>query len=180
MLFHKIRKERNANMKSLRFQNWCNEIIISDNNDFISRKIWIARFLREEIVTLLQKKGYYLYVSHETLANEIASGLFTNNFNFAIRNIDNHSEDFDYWNYLIPTETWTQIFDSWQVRLKEFESYLTRANIIDYLWNQLNLNDSPASKRLDDYLYDTDEETEIHKEDPYLIDSANVGYSAKF
>ena len=100
-------------MKSLRFQNWCNEIIISDNNDFITRKVWITRFLRDEIVPLLHKKGYYLYVSYDTLANEIASGLFTNNFNFVIRNIDN-------------------------------------------------------------------QETEVHKEDPYLIDSANVSYSTKF
>ena len=146
--------------KQLAFKEWCKEIVSLNENDFIPRKVLILEFVRDGIFAFLKEKGYVLHINIGSMCNEISSGIFQGDFDFQIRNIDNHEEDFEYWKYTISTDDWSGFFDKWETSLSELGDVVLRTDIMYYLWDQLNLPDSPASKKLDEFLYDSDKDSD--------------------
>jgi hypothetical protein len=146
--------------KQLAFKEWCKEIVSLNENDFIPRNILIHEFVRDGILPFLKHKGYILHTSIRCMCDEISSGMFLGNFDFRIRNIDNHEEDLAYWKYTISTDDWSGFFDRWETSIDDLDDVSLRTDIMYYIWDQLNLPDSPASKKLDDFLYDSDEDSD--------------------
>jgi hypothetical protein len=170
-------------IRELHFQNWCNKIIIFNDTDFITQKLAIIRFVRDGIFPFLKSYGYILHPSYSTVYNEIASALFLNKYKFEERNLDYHEYDYGHWQYIVTTEDWMNFFEFWSTQYRILDSPQVQAGIINYIWDQINLPNSPSSHKLDEFLYDTDEDDDTavanKNVDPYLLDAeatANYHY----
>jgi len=163
-------------VRESQFKTWCKEIITFNDIDFIPQKLAIIRFVRDGIFPFLKSHGYVLHPSITTVYNEIASALFLNEYRFEERNIDYHEYDYIHWHHTISTKSWADFFTYWGKRYTIIIFPEVQSGIIHYLWGQINLPNSPTSHKLDEFLYDTEEEDDKISNkniDPYLLDMAN-------
>jgi hypothetical protein len=166
-------------VRELDFQNWCKEIITFNDIDFITQKLAVIRFVRDGIFPFLKSHGYILHPSQATMYNEIASAIFLNKYVFEQRNTDYHEYDLGHWHYMISTDDWMNFFEFWGQQYRALESAEVQSGIISYLWSQINLPHSPSSHKLDEFLYDTEEDEEVvtnKNVDPYLLDAEAYQY----
>ncbi len=174
--------------------SWLREAVTWNENETIPRWQAISRFVRHGLIPLVKKGGYTLHGTEQGLMNRIATGLFNNqlasylesDWNFGIQNHDMTDEDHDHFNFVLDPDVWEQFWSTWgcwdDVHETSWRGQDRRLNIQDYIWTQINVDQSQATNFINEIFGIGDEEDTGSKgqrraqDDTYIRESVDAGY----
>lgn len=160
---------------------WLNEELEVELGFFLPRYKCIEGLVTNAILPTLKAKGYSVSCSEVKLSEYIARCIyFGHRRRVPPSNPDYFQEDIDHYFFLMDDDTWDTIWDnsSGYVDIDE-EHYKNRVLIRMCVWSQMNLDNSSATKEVDELLgISEDDNTTSNRTgytDPYLHDAAQ-GY----
>jgi hypothetical protein len=177
-------------MNKLSWDAWLNEYV-SWGASYLPRSVAIHRFVTRGLVPFLESIGYRLYSTPRALQSRIATGLYNNqglsclesNWSIAQENAFFLEHDqYHFWHVVDP-DSWAAFWDEWgqwtDVSKDSWRGGDRRIDIEQYVWSQINLDESPQTRVVnehlgisDDYAEDGGRET---REDIYLREAADSG-----
>jgi hypothetical protein len=169
---------------------WLNETV-GWKTEYVPRRVAIHRFVKNGLIPFVSSKGYTFACSQDELKSGIATGFYNNqslscvesNWRIAVANNDYLEEDhYQYW-HVMDSDVWARFWGTWgmwtDVSEDSWRGPDRRIDIEHYVWSQINLEDSPQTRIVNEMVgiyEDYSEERGHHpREDIYLREAADSG-----
>jgi len=159
---------------------WLDEIVCWDSSEYLPRYTAIWRFVSKGLHPFLIANGYRIRGDVKSFSLSIASLLFENRGRScldlkAIPTLSYESEvdDKEHYYHVLSQEKWDRLWDTWAVwgDLNNFRGEDRRIDIQEHCWSQLDLDESPQTRVVDELLA-YPEDGIISKEDVYLREAS--------
>jgi hypothetical protein len=165
------------------FEKWLRTPVYVDNC-LIKRGDWIKTFVKYGLYPWVISKGYRWAISVNHLKNCIATGLYQNagrsfldsKWDYQIHNIDyKNNEDREHFYHVLSFEEWENFWEIWgnmdDIDDEMFRGQDRRFDIQDFIWEQVDLANSPQTQVLNQYLSDypdSDDDYRSNNVDSYV------------
>jgi hypothetical protein len=155
----------------MKFDEWLNAPV-RNGTSLVKRATWIRKFVGSGLYPWLKSKGYAWAVSERTLANCIATGLYENMglsciasvWDYPTPNSDFHQDDKMHFYHVVSLDEWDKFWLVWRemddVSDDSPRGQDRRFDIQDFVWGQLDLENSRQTQILDEILEEPMEEEE--------------------
>lgn len=175
------------------WQEWLEEEL-QVGLEWVRRRKLIHQFVVHGLIPLLKEHGYTMHGSNDQIQSYLASGLFANRHKhlcdsdwsgIPFLNKAPFGEDLDHYNHVLDQRVWDQFWDGWSywedVSTETPRGWDRRQDIQNFVWSQLNLEESPQTIVVTEHIWgdeEPSEENDYHhrrtdrKEDSYLRDAA--------
>jgi hypothetical protein len=163
------------------FRNWLNTIVCWDDVEYISRHTAIKRFVYKGLYPFIESHGYVIRGDAKTLTSAITTLLYKNrgtsclNAKVFASSKANEYHDKSYFYHVISQAKWDSFWDAWSVwsDLNDWRGEDRRIDIQEYCWSQIDLDESPQTRVVDELLSYSDESpTNARGDDTYLREAA--------
>lgn len=163
--------------KKFLFAEWQNEYIGN-----ISRGKAISIFIRDGLLPLIYNNGYALTKNTIQMEDTIASMMFEYSLNknviYRVSDInisEDHIQDYDYYCNVITYDMWDRFWKKWNSIYEDMFHYEESfgAQLEAVIWECIDLKKSPKYLQYIEDSYESEDEQEKKKEDPYLLDTRN-------
>jgi hypothetical protein len=152
------------------FQEWLNAPVEDDHT--VKRGEWIRDFVNNGLYPFIKSKGYNWAISEKHLANCIATGLYDNIgvsciasiWDYPAPNSGGHQDDKNHFYHVVSLDEWDKFWLVWG-RATDLSDESPRGqdrrfDIQEFVWGQLDLENSRQTQLLDDMLEEPVDEEE--------------------
>jgi len=149
----------------MKFEAWLNAPIRINNACILKRKVWLTAFIKNGLYPFIVSKGYSWAITEDHLRNCIATGLYENmgvsclasNWNYGFPNTETNEDHKSHFYYNISHDAWDTFWNVWG-NVTDFHEDTRgqdrRFDVQEFIWGQLDLENSPQTKILNEMLED--------------------------
>lgn len=155
---------------NMSWNEWLSENVCWDMDEYITRQKAIYRLCKYGLIPFFEANGYNIAVGISTLCSRIATGLYNNrdvntlDSNWLFGPVENTAagiennglEHLMHYNHVMPAEEWEHFWTIWgvwsDVCNKTNYGWDRQNDIREYMWTQLNLEESPQTQVVNELL----------------------------
>jgi hypothetical protein len=167
------------------WEDWLNEYVCWDTHEDITRRLAIYRLCKYGLIPLLEANGYRTTVQLHVLCSRIATGMYNN------RNVSTLQSDWNigetenafvdnkyhkiHYEHVLSKDTWDHFWSLWglwyDVDGTTIYGWDRQNDIAEFMWTQINLEESPQMQVVNEMLGIEDcEEGDLDRRDAYVRD----------
>jgi hypothetical protein len=140
--------------------DWLDSYVDWMDSEEIPRRVALSRFLQHGLIPWVHSRGYRIRAPLRLLGSRIATGLWVNrglsclesNWRFGNENIDYIPEERWHFNDKFDSEGWEGFWEAWgnwgDFSLTTSRGDDRRIDLQEYIWTQIDLENSPQTKEL--------------------------------